>query len=142
MSAPVRIGAQHIAKHLKNAKGHDQILRKVTVVHLKDGYCHAEMNVSEEHTNSLGTLHGGLSATLVDNVSSWALMSHAGGEYPSVSVEMNMTYLKGAKIGEDIKIEANTLKVGKTLAFLEVFIKNKSSGDLLVKGAHTKFLLR
>lgn len=51
-------------------------------------------------------------------------------------------YIKGAKVGDEIEINANTVKVGKSLAFLEVLIKNKQTGDILVKGSHTKFLLQ
>lgn len=50
-------------------------------------------------------------------------------------------YIKAAKIGDLIEINADTVKVGKSLAFLEVVIKNKQTGDVLVKGSHTKFLL-
>lgn len=48
--------------------------------------------------------------------------------------------MKAAKIGDDVVIDANTLKVGKKLAFLTVDIKAKSTGDLLAQGKHTKFL--
>ena len=47
-----------------------------------------------------------------------------------------------AKIDDSILIEAKTLRAGKNLAFLEVEIKNKDTGDLLVKGSHTKYLLQ
>lgn len=49
-------------------------------------------------------------------------------------------YLKSAAIGEDVVIEANTIKSGKTLAFLEVLIKKKSDGSLVAKGSHTKYV--
>jgi acyl-coenzyme A thioesterase 13 len=48
--------------------------------------------------------------------------------------------LKAAKLGEEIVIDARVLKRGKTLAFLEVEIRNKANDDLLVKGTHTKFV--
>ncbi|XP_023019556.2 acyl-coenzyme A thioesterase 13 isoform X1 [Leptinotarsa decemlineata] len=127
---------------LLSRSGYEKCLQKVNVTHLEDGSCLAELRIGPEHVNPMGTLHGGLSATLVDSISSWALHSHRNGPNISVSVEMNMTYVKGAKEGEEIQIDAKTLKVGKTLAFLEVFIKNKSSGELLVRGSHTKYLLR
>lgn len=50
-------------------------------------------------------------------------------------------YIKGAKIGDEIQIFANTVRVGKTLAFLEVAIKDKATGKLLVKGSHTKYMM-
>lgn len=51
-------------------------------------------------------------------------------------------YIKGAQVGDEIVISSKTLRSGKTLAFLEVLITNKKSGDVLVKGSHTKFLLQ
>ncbi|KAG5860705.1 hypothetical protein JTB14_005541 [Gonioctena quinquepunctata] len=137
-----KFGARHVAKLIKNMKGHDKCLQKVNVKHLENGSCIAEMKVDEEHLNPMGTLHGGFSALLVDVISSWAVLSHKNCEHPNVSVDLNLTFLKGAKKDEEIVIDASTLKVGKTLAFLEVSIKNKESGELLVKGSHTKFILR
>jgi acyl-coenzyme A thioesterase 13 len=52
------------------------------------------------------------------------------------------SYLKGAKVGDEILIDANVVKTGKSLAFLEVEIRNKISGDILVKGTQTQFLMQ
>lgn len=49
-----------------------------------------EMKVEEEHTNRGGTLHGGLTATLVDVISTMAIMNSDRGA-PGVSVDMNIT---------------------------------------------------
>lgn len=51
-------------------------------------------------------------------------------------------YLKAAPVGQRLLIEAKTNKVGRTLAFLDVVIKNKESGDLIATGSHTKFVGR
>lgn len=48
--------------------------------------------------------------------------------------------MKAAKTGEEILINAETLRVGKTMAFLDVDIINKETGDLVAKGSHTKFI--
>ena len=52
---------------------------------------------------------------------------------------MDISYIKAAKLGEEVLIEAKVLKRGKTLAFLDCELRNKA-GDLLVKGSHTKFI--
>lgn len=49
-----------------------------------------ELRVEEEHTNRGGTLHGGLTATLVDVISTMAIMNSERGA-PGVSVDMNIT---------------------------------------------------
>lgn len=48
--------------------------------------------------------------------------------------------MKSAKVGEDIVIDAQTLKLGSRLAFLSVDITKKSDGTLIAKGKHTKFI--
>ncbi|KAJ8930127.1 hypothetical protein NQ314_017092 [Rhamnusium bicolor] len=133
--------ASQLNNYVKATKAFEKVLEKVTIISLEDGNCTAEMKVSKEHTNPLGGLHGGFSATLVDSISSFALVSHKNGAIPSVSVDIHITYLKGAKLDDEITIDARTIKTGKSLAFLEVLIKNKSTGELLVKGNHTKFFM-
>ncbi|XP_035536805.1 acyl-coenzyme A thioesterase 13 isoform X2 [Morone saxatilis] len=98
-----------------------------------------EMRVEEEHTNRGGTLHGGLTATLVDVVSTMAIMYTERGA-PGVSVDMNITYMNAAKIGEDVLITAQVLKQGRTLAFATVDLTNKATGKLIAQGRHTKHL--
>lgn len=105
------------------------------------GRCVASLRIEEEHTNRGGTLHGGLSALLVDNISTIALTLPEGQPFSyGVSVNMDLSYLKAAKIGDEIVIEANVLKRGRTLAFLEVELRNKATNELLVKGSHTKYV--
>ncbi|EHB09598.1 Acyl-coenzyme A thioesterase 13 [Heterocephalus glaber] len=97
------------------------------------------MKVEEEHTNKQGTLHGGFTATLIDSISTMALLFTERG-VPGVSVDMNITYMSPAKIGEEIVITANILKQGKTLAFASVDVTNKATGKLIAQGRHTKHL--
>jgi len=48
--------------------------------------------------------------------------------------------MRAAKIGTEILIDAQTEKLGKTLAFLSVSIKNKDDRKLIATGTHTKHL--
>ena len=47
------------------------------------------MTVDDSHLNPVGTLHGGLTATLVDSISTLAIMSAESP--PGVSVDMNIS---------------------------------------------------
>lgn len=49
-------------------------------------------------------------------------------------------YMKAAKVGDEIVIDAKTLKLGSRLAFLTVDITKKSDGSLLAQGKHTKYI--
>lgn len=51
---------------------YETCIPKVRVVGGGDGKCTCEMTVLEEHQNAGGALHGGVTATLVDAVSTWA----------------------------------------------------------------------
>lgn len=65
-------------------------MNKVNVVSASPGKVVCEMRVEEEHTNRFGTLHGGMTATLVDVISTAAIMYSDRG-LPGVSVDMNIT---------------------------------------------------
>ncbi|KAL2308187.1 hypothetical protein Nmel_001191 [Mimus melanotis] len=141
-------GLKDAMKYMLESQGFDRVLRKLfipfLVIQMKlqsaaPGKVVCEMKVEEEHTNRGGTLHGGLTATLVDVVSTAALL-YTERAMPGVSVDMNITYTSAAKIGEDILITAQILKQGKNLAFATVHLTNKATGKLIAQGRHTKFI--
>lgn len=49
--------------------------------------------------------------------------------------------MKAANLGDEILIDAKTMRAGKNLAYLRVEVKNKQTGDLLAQALHTRFLL-
>ncbi|CAI9168814.1 unnamed protein product [Rangifer tarandus platyrhynchus] len=125
--------------HSGNFHSFDRNLEKMTVVSAAAGKVICEMKVEEQHANKIGTLHGGLTATLVDVVSSLALLCTERG-ISGVSVDMNITYLSPAKIGDDILITAHVLKEGRSLSFASVDLTNKATGKLIAQGRHTKHM--
>ncbi|CAI5779885.1 4HBT domain-containing protein [Podarcis lilfordi] len=128
-----------VVKMLLESPGFDRVLNKMTVLSASPGKVVCEMKVEEEHTNRGGILHGGLTATLVDVVSTAALL-HTERAAPGVSVDMNITYMSAAKMGDEIQITAEILKQGRTLAFANVDLRNKATGKLIAQGRHTKYL--
>ncbi|XP_051668805.1 acyl-coenzyme A thioesterase 13 [Manacus candei] len=77
-------------KFMLESQGFDRVLRKMKLVSATPGNIVCEMKVEEEHTNRYGTLHGGLTATLVDVVSTAALL-YTERAAPGVSVDMNIS---------------------------------------------------
>uniref|UniRef100_A0A5F8HCZ3 Acyl-coenzyme A thioesterase 13 n=1 Tax=Monodelphis domestica TaxID=13616 RepID=A0A5F8HCZ3_MONDO len=130
---------QQLLKAILDTRCFDRVLEKVTLLSASPGKVVCEMKVEEEHTNKLGTLHGGLTATLVDVISTIAFINTERGA-AGVSVDMNITYLSPAKLGEEILITAHVLKQGKTLGFASVDLTNKITGKLVAQGRHTKHL--
>jgi acyl-coenzyme A thioesterase 13 len=53
---------------------------------------------------------------------------------------MIYSFLKAAKKGETLVIDAETVKLGRTLAFLSVEFRNKQNNELLATGKHTKYV--
>lgn len=129
-----------MAKRL-SLQGFDRlVLSKVKIVSGGEGKCIAELKVEEEHQNFVGGLHGGMTATMVDVLSTLAMMTHKENPPPGVTVDLHVSYLKAAKIGDTVLVEASTLKKGKTLAYLHVDLKNKSTNELIAVGSHIKFV--
>ncbi|XP_074800869.1 acyl-coenzyme A thioesterase 13 isoform X1 [Natator depressus] len=83
---------REMMKVLLSSSNFDRVLSKMTVLSATPGKVVCEMKIEEEHTNRGGTLHGGLTATLVDVVSTAALLYTERG-LPGVSVDMNITII-------------------------------------------------
>ncbi|XP_025971453.1 acyl-coenzyme A thioesterase 13 isoform X2 [Dromaius novaehollandiae] len=124
-------------RYMVESQGFDRVLCKMKLLSATPGKIVCELKVEEEHTNRGGTLHGGLTATLVDVVSTTALL-YTERAVPGVSVDMNITYTAAAKIGEEVLITAQILKQGKNIAFASVDLTNKATGKLIAQGRHTK----
>ncbi len=88
--------------------------------------------------NSKGTLHGTVSACIVDCFGGLAIAS-TGLEKTGVSTDIHITYVSAVKVGDVLEIEARANKVGGTMAFTTVEIR-KEGGGMVAMGGHTKFI--
>ncbi|XP_067936301.1 acyl-coenzyme A thioesterase 13-like [Watersipora subatra] len=130
--------AQQLWQMIQKTSSFDGLMKKVELVSAGNGSCVCKMKVGEEHTNLGGTLHGGMTATLVDTVSTVALLTSEPYK-PGVSVELSVSYLRAVPLGENITIDAKTVKTGKTLSFLAVDLLD-SKDRIIAQGKHTKFV--
>lgn len=60
----------------------------------------------------------------------------------AVQISCLFRYLKSANVGDIIEIDAKTLRAGKNIANLEVHIRKKATGELLVVGTQTKYIFQ
>ncbi|KAJ8034006.1 Acyl-coenzyme A thioesterase 13 [Holothuria leucospilota] len=128
----------------------DDVLRKirtteastddeVNVVGALPGKVKLGMEVKEEHTNQVGTLHSGLISTLVDSATSLALMTTEKCDSWIYFLSFPHSFIKAAQIGDKITIEAEVLKQGRTLAFTGAKLFNQN-GAILATGHHVKHI--
>lgn len=89
--------------------------------------------------NPLGRLHGGAITSLVDVIGSAPIYA-TGLTHSGVSTEINVTFMAGASLGEEIEIEAKALRIGRNLAVVSVDLRIKATGQLVAQGRHSKFL--
>ncbi|KAI3380250.1 hypothetical protein SNEBB_010627 [Seison nebaliae] len=119
-------------------KGFDKVFEVKFLPKSDNCYSVAEMTVKEEHTNHFGVLHGGMTATLIDMLSSWTLVAsnhHKAG----ISIKMDIEYLKLAKMGEKIRIHSKVLECNELIATMHVDIKNARK-ESIAKGLHLKYV--
>lgn len=90
----------------------------------KDGLS-LECAFRPEMRNWLGTLHGGVTAALVDISVGMAVIAHSGGRRVS-TVELKTTYLRPAIEGP-FHCRARLIKTGRTLVFGETVIRDAHS---------------
>lgn len=77
-----------ISEHLINSGGFGRVFKNISITGAGNGTCQAEFTVAPEHLNGAGGLHGGFTATVIDNYTTYALMTceKPGG----VSVDMHV----------------------------------------------------
>ncbi|XP_077271280.1 acyl-coenzyme A thioesterase 13 isoform X2 [Temnothorax americanus] len=109
-----------VLEKVANSKGFGRCMKNVRLLSAGDGKCKAQFTVAEEHLNLGGFLHGGFTTTIIDCVSTYALMTHKTEPPPGASVDLHVTFLKAAFPGETVTVDAKTVRTGKTLAFLAV----------------------
>lgn len=116
----------------------------IAIFYAEKGMIKARLRLGHNHINSKGSLHGSVSATLVDWAGGLAIATY-GLEKTGLSTDIHVTYVSTAKEGETIEIEGRASKVGRTLGFTTINItKPGKNGDSVViaTGTHTKYISR
>ncbi|KAG6571321.1 Acyl-coenzyme A thioesterase 13, partial [Cucurbita argyrosperma subsp. argyrosperma] len=106
---------------------------------IEPGRIVCSLKVPARLLNENNSLHGGASASLVDCIGSVALKT-LGANTTGVSLEINLSYLDAAYLDEEIEIDAKVLRLGKTIAVINVELRRKGNGKIIAQGRHTKYL--
>ena len=118
----------------------DSALPGLTVTALGAGTATCEITVTPPVSNAYGTLHGGAAATLVDIVSTLALLT-LDSSRAGVSLELGVAFLSPAPLGSVLQVDAEVSKCGKRVGFTDTRISIKGSpSKVVVQGRHTKMM--
>nr|CDS29678.2 acyl coenzyme A thioesterase 13 [Hymenolepis microstoma] len=115
------------------------VIPLISFISVNENSLRCRFHVSEKEANSLNTLHGGYTSSLIDFISTVDLLRQ--GVNKTVSVDLATSFMRAAPVGSWVQVESRVLRSGKTLAFCEVSLHDETSGKLIAKGRHTKFIL-
>ncbi|PMD25229.1 Thioesterase/thiol ester dehydrase-isomerase [Hyaloscypha hepaticicola] len=112
-----------------NSPIYDFLLSDVEIISARKGAVTARLALAKNHVNSRGTIHGAVSAALAD----WS----------GASIDIHVTYIGTANVGETIEIEAIANKVGRSIAFttLRIYkLVEGQQGPMIATASHTKYI--
>lgn len=89
--------------------------------------CVAQIEIREEHTNSMGIVHGGLVFTLADSAFGSA---EAELDEPYVAQDMSIRFLRPAKVGQTLTAIAEQVHHGRLTSFYTVRVHDENDRDI------------
>jgi len=106
-----------------------------------EGYVRLALTLAEEHTNPSGVMHGGVVMTLMDSAMGLTLRLQRGEDVaaaaPHATIEMNVSFLAAARVGDEVLVEGRLLRLGRTIAFGEAEARKRDDDRLIAKGRLT-----
>jgi acyl-coenzyme A thioesterase 13 len=112
---------------------------------LEEGRVVISLKLDGRHMNPGGVLHGGVLTTLMDEATAHAIVTVRGlevmAEAPHATVDMNASFLSGARPGDELQCEARTLRIGRAVAFAEAEVRRSGRDDVIAKGHFTYAIL-
>lgn len=109
----------------------------IEVEHAADGEAVARLSLEPHHSSNHDTAvaHGGVTSALADTVGAAAVMSKSDAVTPTI--DMRIDYLAPAT--DDIRAEAEVLRVGDSLGVARVELYAEDSEDTHVATAHCTY---
>lgn len=91
----------------------------VEKIHAQDGKSHLEITVNGNSVNPRGAFHGGVVYTLCDMACFTALASVLADDEDAVTIDIHVSVIRAAKLGDRVKITGRVLKRGRNVGFME-----------------------
>lgn len=97
----------------------DGVLRAIT-----ENSSEVEYTVREEMTNPVGTLHGGVIATMLDDAMGLLLNVASGAEGFYATVNLHLDYIGPARVGDVILASVQINRRGRQIANMEGWLRH------------------
>lgn len=137
--SPLTLALEHHQRSLSNSPIYNFLLQDLIVLPTTTaGQSESYLELASQHLNSKGSIHGSVSATIVDWASGNALATMGRGS--GVSVDMHVTFLNTCQGGEKVIIKGIIDKLGRRMAFTRVEVRRERDDALVVTAIHTKFV--
>lgn len=101
------------------------------LVSLEHGSITVEYTIRKDMCNPAHILHGGVAATMMDDIIGMTIFSMGHTAFYS-TVNLSIDYLFSAKIGEKVTATSKIIRVGKKIAHAEGEIRNEQ-GTIIAK---------
>lgn len=95
------------------------------------------LTVSDQMLNANGGLHGGVLATMLDTTMGDAVRAGLDEGQTTVTVTMTVTFLAGAKAGDELAASAEVRKRGGKLVLVESDVTRMSDDAAIAHGVAT-----
>ena len=103
----------------------------------------AKLTVRKDMTNMAGTLHGGITATILDDMCGIVCLI-SGEDHFYSTINLSIDYLSGAVAGEELLATARIVRKGKNIVNVEAELRKqddklvaKASSNLMVTSPKT-----
>lgn len=105
------------------------------VIDFREGYCKLRYVIRDEMLNGHGGVHGGIIFSAADSAFAFACNSQ---NIISVALDVHITFVRYAKTGDELIVEARELHLGNKISVYEISTKNKA-GELIAQFKGTAY---
>jgi uncharacterized protein (TIGR00369 family) len=110
------------------------------LVEIDPGRAVVELEAGPRHANIIGTLHGGVIATIADSAMGLACAATLAAGETCTTVDLKVNFLRPFEDGI-LRAVASVLKRGRTLGYVECDVVD-SEGRLIARSSSTCMVLR
>lgn len=126
----------HFPAALKNGEFPFLDLLEIEVGELRKGHAEISLTVLRKHLRSLGILHGGVTAALLDTSLGIAGASHAPPGHHAVTMQLNINFTRIATEGDHLTAIGESVHSGSRTAVCRGEVR-KENGDLVATATST-----